>query len=425
MASLKTFLKSGHPPTLFASFLYFDFCFAVWVVNGAMAPFISEAFHLTPMQKGFMLSVPVLAGAFMRFPTGLLAQYITRKGAALLEMGMICVGLAYGFFFAHTFNDVLYMGIPLGIAGASFGVALSLGGGWFPPQHKGLAIGIAGAGNSGAVIAMLFAPPIAKYFNEFQGTFLGMNFAPNMGWKAVYGFSILFMLLPILVMAFMAKEPPDQEKKKLTDYLKVILEKDAWVFNIIYIVTFGGYIGFTTFLPTFFHDQYGIPKSQMGQYSAVIAIMASVLRVLGGWGADRIGGIRMLNILLGVIVVSALAASTIPSPVIVTLILIVAFSALGAANGSTFQLVPFRFPYATPVAMSLVGEIGALGGGLLPSAMGVSKQYTGSFSAGFIFFACVGVVAFIVLLTVQKRWTSTWIGAGGKAKVVESKHYDR
>ncbi len=406
--NFKAFMKSGHPPTLFCAFLYFDFCFAIWVMNGAMAPFISEQFHLTPMEKGFMLSVPVLAGALMRFPTGLLAQYITRKWAAMLEMGLIIIGLTYGYFFVDSYTEVIYMGIPLGIAGASFGVALSLGGGWFPPKYKGLAIGIAGAGNSGAVIAMLFAPPLAVKY----------------GWSSVYGYAIILMLIPMALMFFFAKEPPDLERKKLSDYLKILVEKDAWVFNIIYIVSFGGYIGFTMFLPTFFHDQFGIPKNQMGQYAAVIAIMASVLRITGGWAADRWGGIRMLNVLLVLIAVGAFAASFMPSVLITTAILILIFSALGAANGSTFQLVPLRFAYATPIAMSLVGEVGALGGGLLPNAMGFSKQYFGSFSGGFIFFGALSLVALVVLRVVQRRWTTSWVGEGGKALHHEEKAYE-
>ena len=101
MSGFRTFLKSGHAPTLFASFLYFDFCFAVWVLNGAMAPFISEAFSLTAAQKGFMVSVPILAGALMRFPLGVLAQYIGRKNAALVEMGLIVTALAGGYFFIN------------------------------------------------------------------------------------------------------------------------------------------------------------------------------------------------------------------------------------------------------------------------------------------------------------------------------------
>src|SRR5882724_5374073 len=175
MASAKEFLKSGHPPTLFAAFLYFDFCFAIWVMNGAMAPFISETYNLTAAQKGFMVSVPILAGALMRFPLGVLSQYIGRKNAAMVEMSLIVMALAFGYFFVNTYDGVLAMGVLLGIAGASFGVALSLGSGWFPPKYKGLAMGIAGAGNSGTVLAVLFAPPLAAKF----------------GWQAVYGLAAL------------------------------------------------------------------------------------------------------------------------------------------------------------------------------------------------------------------------------------------
>ena len=137
MSAFKSFARAGHWPTLFAAFLYFDFCFAIWVLNGAMAPFISESFDLTAAQKGFMVSVPIIAGALMRFPLGVLSQYIGRKNAAMVEMALIVVALGYGFFFVDSYDGVLAMGVLLGIAGASFGVALSLGSGWYPPQLQG------------------------------------------------------------------------------------------------------------------------------------------------------------------------------------------------------------------------------------------------------------------------------------------------
>ena len=199
MSSLKTMMRSGHWPTLAASFLYFDFTFAIWVLNGAMAPFISESYQLSPAQKGFMVSVPIIAGALMRFPLGVLSQYIGRKNAAMVEMALIMIGLIYGYAFVDTHGEVLAMGVLLGIAGGSFGVALSLGSGWFPPQYKGLAMGIAGAGNSGTVLAVLFAPPLAMKF----------------GWTAVYGLASATMLLPMAVMWFAAKEPPDREQQTL------------------------------------------------------------------------------------------------------------------------------------------------------------------------------------------------------------------
>src|SRR3972149_4973343 len=405
MAGFKAFMKSGHPPTLFCAFLYFDFCFAIWVMNGAMAPFISEQFHLTPMQKGFMLSVPVIAGALMRFPTGLLAQYITRRWAAMLEMGMITVGLIYGYFLVDTYREVLYMGIPLGIAGASFGVARSWGGGRVPPQYKGLAIGIAGAGNSGAVIAVLFAPPLAIAY----------------GWQNVYGMAIALMLVPMICMIALAKEPPDREKKSLGGYLKVLVEKDAWVFNISYILTFGGYIGFTMFLPTLFADGYGIPKKTMGQWSAPIIVMASVTRILGGWLADKYGGLNNMLFVCVAVTILSLIAATMPPIWIMAGVLFLIFCCLGAGNGSTFQLVPLRWTASSAIAMSLIGEIGALGGGLIPNSMGISKKYFGTFAGGFFLWAAIGSGIFFMYLVVKKRWTTTWVGKGGKALTAEEK----
>ena len=234
MTNAKLFLKSGHPATLLASFLYFDFSFAVWVLNGAMGPFISEQFHLSPAQIGLMVSIPTLAGALMRFPLGVLSQYIGRKSAAIVEMSTIIMALLFGYFFVHSYNSVLAMGVLLGTAGASFGVALSLGSGWFPKQYKGLAMGIAGAGNSGTALAAFFAPRLARAY----------------GWSHVYGIAALCMLLPLFVMVVFAKEPPDKEHQTLKQHLKCLVEADGWYFNLVYIITFGGFIGLATFLPS-------------------------------------------------------------------------------------------------------------------------------------------------------------------------------
>jgi NNP family nitrate/nitrite transporter-like MFS transporter len=240
MASFKTVMKSGHPPTLFAAFLYFDFCFAIWVLNGAMGPFITETYKLTPAQTGFMISLPILAGALMRFPLGILAQYIGRKNAAITEMSVIMLAMAYGYLFVSSYNDVLAMGVLLGIAGASFGVALSLGSGWFPPEHKGLAMGIAGAGNSGTVLAVLFAPPLAQAY----------------GWQTTYAFAGVVMLLPLVVMIVLAKEPPDREHQSFKEHISCLFTKDGWAFSLIYVITFGGFVGLSNFLPTFFYEQH-------------------------------------------------------------------------------------------------------------------------------------------------------------------------
>jgi MFS transporter, NNP family, nitrate/nitrite transporter len=401
MAGFRTFLKSGHAPTLFAAFFYFDFCFAVWVLNGAMAPFISETFNLTAAQKGFMISVPILAGAFMRFPLGILAQYIGRKNAALVEMGMIVIALLLGYFFISTYDHVLAMGVLLGIAGASFGVALSLGSGWFPPKYKGLAMGIAGAGNSGTVLAVLFAPPLATAY----------------GWQTVYGLAAICMLLPMAVMVIFAKEPPDVEHQTFRQHIACLFEKDGWAFSLIYVITFGGFIGLASFLPTYFYDQFKVTKIEAGQLTMLAALMGSAVRVVGGYVSDRIGGINTLSVVLGIVAVTLVLCGLAGSSLTVTtLLFMLCFAALGAGNGALFQLVPLRWPLATAVAGSMIGEIGALGGGFIPNAMGLSKQYAGTYLWGFVAFAVLALAMLLLLRKMQIRWTRTWAEKGGRAR---------
>jgi len=403
MASYKAFLKSGHSPTLFAAFLYFDFSFAVWVLNGAMGPFITEQFHLTQGQVGLMVSIPTLAGAFMRFPLGVLAQYIGRKNAAIVEMTAILIALLYGFFFVSSFHQVLAMGVLLGIAGASFGVALSLGSGWFPPKYKGLAMGIAGAGNSGTALAALFSPRLASHF----------------GWQHVYGFAAGMMLLPLIAMIFLAKEPPDAEHQSLSQHLKCLLEKDGWAFNLIYVITFGGFIGLATFLPSFFVQQFHVSKIEAGSLTVLATLTGSLTRVVGGWFGDRVGGITTLSVVFLITIAGLFGLVASPSLLVTTLLFMLCFAALGAGNGAAFQLVPLRWPVTTAVAGSMIGEIGALGGGILPNLLGQSKQHTGSYSVGFIVYAALAAVILIMLRIVSRDWAGTWVGQGGRVLTPE------
>ena len=395
-------MQSGHGPTLFSAFLYFSFSCCIWVLNGAMAPFIGETFDLSPAQKGLMLSVPIIAGALMRFPLGILSQYIGRKNATLVEMGMIAVAMLFGFFFVKSFNDLLAMGVLLGIAGASFGVALSLGSGWFPPQHKGLAMGLVGAGNVGTAVSVLVAPPLAQW----------------LGWQAVYAVAAAAILVPMVVMVVFAKEPPDVDSHaSLREHIACLFEKDGWVFSLIYGVTFGGFIGLITFLPSYYYDQFGVSKVQAGQLTMLAAVMGAAVRIVGGWISDRWGGVNTLTVvLLAVAVGLVLVGISSSSLALTTLLLILCFAALGAGNGALFQLVPLRWPTSTAVAGSMIGEIGALGGGLVPNAMGLSKQYLGSYVWGFVFFGALSLVMLGVMRIMQIRWTRTWAEKGGRAR---------
>lgn len=402
MLQFRDFLKSGHAPTLWSAFLYFAFSCAVWVINGAMAPFITESLKLTPTQMGIMLSIPIFAGALMRFPLGILAQYIGRKNATLVEMAGIFIAMGYGYLFVNDYNDLLAMGVLLGVAGASFGVALSLGSGSFPPRYKGLAMGIVGAGNVGTAVSALLAPVLAQKF----------------GWQSVYGFAAVSVAVPALVMAIYAKEPPDRAPHaSFREHIACLFEKDGWAFSLIYAVTFGGFIGLIAFMPTYFYDQFGVSKVQAGQLTMMAAFLGAALRIFGGWLSDLWGGVNTLTGVLAIttvcLVLCGLAEKSLP---VTMLLFLVCFAALGAGNGALFQLVPLRWPLSTAVAGSMIGEIGALGGGLIPNAMGLSRQYSGSYLWGFVSIAVCAGAMLVLLRVMQIRWTRTWAEKGGRAR---------
>jgi len=289
--------------------------------------------------------------------------------------------------------------VLLGLAGASFGVALSLGSGWFPREHKGLAMGIAGAGNSGTALAALFAPRLAMHF----------------GWAHVYGFGAAMMLLPLGVMIFFAKEPPDIEHQSLGQHLKCLVEADGWYFNLIYIITFGGFLGLATFLPSFYYAQFHMTKVQAGSYTVLATLTGSATRVLGGWFADKVGGIATLSVVFLIAIAALFGLMATPSLLVTTLLFMLCFAALGAGNGATFQLVPLRWPITTAVAGGMIGEIGALGGGILPNVLGYSKQHTGSFKDGWIAYAALAFLILIMMRIVARKWMKTWVGKGGRA----------
>jgi NNP family nitrate/nitrite transporter-like MFS transporter len=323
MAGFRNFLKAGHAPTLGAAFFYFAFSCCIWVMNGAMAPFISETYNLSPTQKGVMLSVPIFAGALMRFPLGVLAQYIGRKNATLVEMGLIMVALLFGYFVVDSYSSLLAMGVLLGIAGASFGVALSLGSGSFPPRYKGLAMGLVGAGNVGTAVSVLVAPALAQRF----------------GWQAVYGIAAVAMLLPLAAMIAFAKEPDDVDSHAtLREHVACLFEKDGWAFSLIYAVSFGGFIGLATFLPSYYYDQFGVSKVQAGQLSMLAAFMGAALRIFGGWISDRWGGVNTLSVVLLTIAATLVACGLAGgSLVATTLLVMLCFAAWAPVTARSFS----------------------------------------------------------------------------------------
>ena len=168
----KGFLQSGHLPTLLSAFLYFDISFMVWVILGPLGVQIARDFGLTPAEKGLMVATPVLSGAILRIVLGVLVDHLGPKRTGLLAQTIVICGMVLAWLAGvHNFQQIIAVGVLLGFAGASFAVALPLASRWYPPEHQGTALGIAGAGNSGTAFAALFAPSLAIAY----------------GWQNVFG----------------------------------------------------------------------------------------------------------------------------------------------------------------------------------------------------------------------------------------------
>jgi MFS transporter, NNP family, nitrate/nitrite transporter len=391
----KSFWQSGNRPTLISAFLYFDLAFMVWVLLGPLAPIISKEMGLTPAQKGLMVAVPTLAGAILRLVNGLLVDRIGPKSTGAIGQLIVMAGLFTAWKFGvDTYQGTLAVGVILGFAGASFAVALPLASRWYPPEHQGKAMGIAGMGNSGTVLAALFAPGLAKAF----------------GWNAVLGLACIPLAAVFVIYMIFAKDSPDQPAAKpLSAYFEVLKDQDAWWFMLFYGVTFGGFVGLSSSLSIYFVDQFALTPVVAGYFTAACVFAGSLVRPFGGGTADKIGGIKTLSYvyMAATVILAVISIGGFTLPVTFTLFFAV-MATLGFGNGAVFQLVPQRFRKEIGIMTGLVGFGGGVGGFYLASSLGFAKQATGSASSGFLIFAGLALVALLGLTSVKKRWRTTW-----------------
>jgi NNP family nitrate/nitrite transporter-like MFS transporter len=385
------FLKAGHLPTLIACFLYFDLSFMVWVLLGPMAVLIAHDLNLSPGQKGLMVAVPVLAGAILRIVNGVLVGQLHPRLTGIIMQLIVMAGLVGAWLTGvHSFHQILLLGIVLGVAGASFAIALPMVSYWYPPEHQGMALGLAGAGNSGTVLASLFVPTLAVM----------------LGWQNVLGLAALPLVLVFVLFFFAAKNSPQcPPRKTREDYARILKSGDAWLLMFFYAISFGGFVGLSSFLPIYFHDQFGLAPVKAGYYTAACVFAGSFARPFGGALADRIGGTRSLSfvylLVAGILFTIAPATLSVQTTL---LLFIAAMSALGMGNGAVFQLVPQRFRQDVGLMTGLVGMTGGVGGFYLAASLGYAQQYTGSYGFGFSVFAGMALIAFAGIVSVRPRW---------------------
>jgi len=421
--NFKEFRQAGHWPTLLSAFLYFDVSFMVWVMLGPLSLYITKDLGIPVAEKFTIVAIPILSGAIFRLMLGSFADHFGAKLTGILAQLLVIAGMVYVFAFGlHSKLEVELLGMLLGVAGASFAVALPQASRWYPPKFQGIVMGIAGAGNMGVVLDSMIVPVLAEKF----------------GWQAVFGFLAIPLILVLAIYVILVKDAPDKRAPvTLANYSAVLKDADSWWFMFFYSITFGGFVGLGNALPLYFTNWYHVSGVAAGLMAAIVVFAGSMFRPLGGYLADRLGGIRILQFLFVVVSLCYLAISFMPEgplapangsdskvagwgflelPALAwaaVAIFFVGTLALGMGNGSVFQLVPLRFRQEIGVVTGLVGCAGGVGGFFLAKTLGISWEMQHGFAFGFSVFALLPLLGLGGLMLVKKRWRTTWGAVSG------------
>jgi MFS transporter, NNP family, nitrate/nitrite transporter len=438
MKNLIASLRAGNWKALLACFLYFDTGFTVWVMFGPLAPFISKQIALSPMQAGFLVAVPVLAASIVRVTFGNLFQSVNGRGLALLGITLSSIpAFVLLLPVVPSYTLLLVLGVFLGVGGASFAIALPMAGSSYPPRVQGLVLGLAAAGNIGAVLDGFLFPGLATHYGWQHATMaviplLLLSAVTIVLWaedkssksgsaaRAFAGLAVcLAGLIALVLLVNAGVFGPGKTGQLLLPllgsllalavlprrYLAVLSERDTWVMMLVYGITFGGFVGMSSYVSLLLTTQYSISKVDAGLLMALLSLTGAMVRPIGGFIADRLSGVRVLFALLIIIAAGNFVfAAFMPSLAGGVVLLLTLYLCFGLGNGATFQLVPHRWKGKTGVMTGIIGAAGGIGGFYLPVIMSMAKEETGSYQPGFATFGVIAGLAFAILAVLQRQW---------------------
>ena len=385
----------------------FVVCFAVWLMFGVIGIPIRNQLSLSGVEFGLLTSTPVLTGALFRLPLGI---WTDRFGGRIV-MFVLLVGSAVPVWFASYANQLwqfLLLGLALGVVGASFAVGTPYVARFFPKERRGFAMGVFGAGTTGAAINMFIAPALITHY----------------GWQVVPKFYAVALLITALIFWFLSAPDvlaPGKSGVSLRQQLAVLKDLRVWKYCQYYSIVFGGFTALSVWMPQYFVQEYGLTIAQAGLLAACFSLPAGVLRALGGWLADRHGAHIVTWWVLWAAWISLFLLSypqtdfivhTIRGPAqfhigLSVLPFAILLFALGVAfacgMASTFKYVGDDFPENMGVVTGIVGLVGALGGFILPIIFGVVLDWLGINSSCFMFLYGVVWVSLILNYTTEVR----------------------
>lgn len=414
--------ESDKQRVLWLSTAAFTLMFNVWLMLGVLGIPIRQALELSDSQLEWLMATAILSGALLRLNFGILADRFGGRNV------MVCLLLfaaipTYLFSLAATYTELLACAGLFGLAGNSFAVGIAWNSAWFPPETKGTALGVFGAGNVGAAgtkLLVLFVPSILTLVPA-QG-FLG-GWLPG-GWRAVPAFySVCLVAMAGLILCLApVSDPRPVRGRHWHDIVAPLRDVRVWRFSLYYVVVFGAYVALSGWLPKFYIDTWGIPLHDAALYTATFIFPASLLRPLGGWLSDRFGprivtygvfiGMTAILLILAVPAGVYLGMAYQPTSGAFATLMFVVGCCMGIGKASVFKYIPNYFPNDVGAVGGLVGLLGALGGFILPPAFGALGRATGMPQMAFVtmLMITVGCLAWLHVTVLSLRSTAATPG---------------
>ncbi|MGE0606706.1 MAG: nitrate/nitrite transporter [Pirellulales bacterium] len=397
---------SARNRVMWLSTIAFTVLFAVWLMLGVLglkikadtslmlgmaAASMSEAQIKAAVESRFewLLAISILSGALLRLNFGIWADTYGGRNV-MVALLLFCAIPTALLSYATTFPQLLVCAALFGLAGNSFTVGIAWNSAWFPPEKKGTALGVFGAGNVGAAGTKLLVVLVPGILTLVPLTgYLG-GWIPG-GWRIVpliYA-GVLVVMAAAIMLICPKKDPKPGKGRRLRDMLSALKQVQVWRFSLYYVVVFGAYVALSAWLPNYYVNTYKVSLSTASLLTALFIFPASLLRPLGGWLSDKYGPRAVTTIVFVGMTLAALPLclprSVLPLNVVGFTALVVALAVgMGIGKASVYKYIPNYYPHDVGAVGGLVGMLGGLGGFLLPKIFGWLGRETGFPQAAFL-----------------------------------------
>jgi NNP family nitrate/nitrite transporter-like MFS transporter len=390
---------------VFVNVLGFTLAFGAWVSLGPATPEVLRATGVSPFAAEMIRALPILVGALLRVPIGVLADH---RGARAAWTAVSLLSAA-GFLVLSASSGVMSVIVGatlLGAAGATFSVAVQAISAVVPRAQRGFALGLLGAGEAGGAVALALLPALL----------------PEYGWRAVMqGCAATLIAGAAIYVVMLRRDTRAEDVSTVRGLVAPLRYAEGWRLGLAYAATFGVFVSLALTGTDLLVDAYGCSRAHASLTMAVFAVSASLAHIPGGLLADRLRPRAVLDAALVTLCTALAALALHPSPAAASALMFTAGIASGVGSAAALRLVPDRFPSVAGAAGGVAGALGALGGFVLPIAGHALRDRAHAATAALVPMVAIGYLSLLVdHVGAWRRDRGRARGAVGRASFVRT-----